>query len=77
MLSDGNTLKNGYNILKEVETLNKFHLHMLNIVLNPQTSVQLRKLATCSLKIFIKKNWNDETYISFTEKMVAIYYIIN
>ena len=27
MLSDGNILKNGYNILKEVETLNKFHLH--------------------------------------------------
>jgi len=70
MLSNSNDLKNGYNILKEVETFNKFHLNLLNIVLNPQSDNQLRKLACCSLKIFIKKNWNNEAYISFTEKMV-------
>jgi len=73
MLSDPTALKNGYNSLCEVEPYNKFHLNLLNIVLNPESSGHLRKLASCSLKIFIKKNWNNEAYISFTEKMVIFY----
>ena len=73
MVSDPNVLKNGYKILSEIELYNKFHLNLLNIVLNPQSSGHLRKLASCCLKIFTKKNWNNEAYISQTEKMVLFY----
>ncbi len=70
MISDPQTLKNGYTILKEFEAYNKFHLNLLNIILSHNSSNDLRKLVSCSLKIFIKNNWNNEAYISYTEKLV-------
>lgn len=73
MVSDSNSLKNGHKILSEFEKFNKFHLNMLKIIVNKETSGNLRKLVCISLRIFLKKNWNDEAYISHLEKMVLFF----
>jgi len=70
MVSDPNVLKNGYKILSEYEMHNKFLLNLLNIAVNPETQGDLRKLVCSTLKLFMKKNWDNEMFISNTEKMV-------
>jgi hypothetical protein len=76
MITDSNSLKNGYAILSEVEKYNKFHLNMLQIILTTNND-NLRKLVASSLKIFINKNWNEEVFISYTEKLSFLELLTN
>lgn len=73
MVEDPSLLKIGYSILEPFEAFNKFHLGMLQIIFNKNTDKLTRKLVCSTLKVFLKRNWNDERIISNTEKLVGLF----
>jgi hypothetical protein len=70
MIKDPNSLKEGYKIFQKYETMRNFYTNLLKTIFNPQTDQKMRKLAASALKLFLRKNWSDDNYITNEERMV-------
>ena len=68
-LTDCREFENGYNTLLKYETSKNFHLSLVRLTFEQAVSEQLRKLASCCAKKFIKKNWS-ENFFELEEKSV-------
>jgi hypothetical protein len=70
MSKDPNLLKSGYNIIAQYEKNRNFYLNFLKVIFDSSCGDQVKKLAASTLKIFLTKNWSDDTYISNEERLV-------
>ena len=69
MISSSSNLKNGYQFLREFEITKNFYFYLLKCSFDENFDINLRKLASLSLKTFIQRNWNnDDSLISNDEK---------
>ena len=70
MVENPDLLKQGYKVFSSFETHQNFYLNFLKIIFESNSHDVVKKLASSSLKIFLKKNWCDENYILLDEKKV-------
>ena len=69
MISSSSNLKNGYQFLRAFEFTKNFYFYLLKCSFDENFDINLRKLASLSLKTFIQRNWNnDDSLISNDEK---------
>ena len=69
MISSSSNLKNGYQFLRAFEITKNFYFYLLRCSFDENFNINIRKLASLSLKTFIQRNWNnDDSYISKDEK---------
>lgn len=69
LLSNPNKLSNGYSLFANLECCRGFYTSLLFIVLNNQSSKNEIKLSSSVLLNFLRRNWNDDNFISIEEKM--------
>ena len=74
MVENPDLLKQGYKVFSSFETHQNFYLNFLKMIFESNSNDVVKKLASSSLKIFLKKNWCDENYILVDEKMVQLLY---
>ena len=74
MTSDPNLLKGGYNVIAQYERNRNFYLNFLKVIFTSNCGEHVRKLAASTLKIFLNKNWSDDSYMTNEERLV-IYYL--
>ena len=73
MISSSSNLKNGYQFLRAFEFTKNFYFYLLKCSFDENFDINLRKLASLSLKTFIQRNWNnDDSLISNDEKIQII-----
>jgi hypothetical protein len=72
MAANPTLLKDGYKALSGYEKHFNFYLNFMRVIFESECSEKVKKLACSSLKIFLSKNWSDESYIRAEEKMVKI-----
>ena len=78
MISSSSNLKNGYQFLRAFEFTKNFYFYLLKCSFDENFDINLRKLATLSLKTFIQRNWNnDDSLISNDEKKQIINELFN
>ncbi len=70
MTQNSDLLKQGYKVFGNFETCKNFYVNLIKIIFESQSNDKIKKLAASTLKIFLNKNWSDETYISLDEKKV-------
>ena len=76
MATDPNLLKGGYNVIAQFERNRNFYLNFLKVIFSSNCGAHVRKLAASTLKIFLNKNWSDDSYITNEERLVS-YYLFN
>ena len=62
-------LSKGYKTLEEREDQKGFHLGLIRLTFDQTLLPNIKKLASCTSKIFLKKNWTTEK-LETTEKTV-------
>ena len=78
MISSSSNLKNGYQFLRAFEFTKNFYFYLLKCSFDENFDINLRKLASLSLKTFIQRNWNnDDSLISNDEKKQIINELFN
>jgi hypothetical protein len=75
MSRDPNLLKNGYTQISLYEKNRNFYLNFLKVIFSSECTQNVKKLGASTLKIFLTKNWNDDSYITNEERLVI--YIFN
>lgn len=72
MVNSPENLKEGYKTISNFETSRNFYMNMLKIIFVSEHNEKVKKLACSTLKIFLKKNWSDDNYITNEERMVLL-----
>jgi hypothetical protein len=70
MSRDAKLLKSGYTIISQYEKNRNFYLNFLKVIFDSSCGEIVKKLAASTIKIFLTKNWSDDTYISNEERLV-------
>ena len=73
MSTDPNLLKAGYNLISVHERNRNFYLNFLKVIFASATPEKVKKLAASTLKIFLTKNWSDDSYITNEERLVTFF----
>lgn len=70
MADNTSLLKEGYNLISNYERNRNFYINFLKIIFSSNLNDKIRKLGASTLKIFLNKNWSDDSYITNEERLV-------
>jgi hypothetical protein len=70
MAENTSLLKEGYNLISNYERNRNFYISFLKIIFSSNLNEKIRKLGASCFKIFLNKNWSDDTYITNEERLV-------
>lgn len=71
MVRDPQLLKDGFKTFSKYEKHQNFYINLLLVLFNTNLSDKDKKLAASTLKIFLRRNWSDNNYITDNERLVS------
>lgn len=71
MVKDPVFLKNGFHTFSKLEKYKNFYINLLSLIFTSELPEKDKKLAASTFKIFLKKNWSDNEYITDEERLVS------
>lgn len=71
MTKRSDQLEIGHTIVKQFEHLRGFYIGLLKICLNQNSSDANVKLSGSLLMNYLRRNWDNEAFVSVEEKMVV------
>lgn len=77
MTKSGEQLQIGHKLIYQFENLRGFYTGLLKIALNQNSSDSEVKLSGSLLVNYLRRNWDNEAFVSVEEKMVRLFHIGN